>query len=348
MTLDTQLKDNSDIWYDKSKLLSYDSLFYFALGARGTGKTFAFKKWALTKPSQTVWMRRLQEDIDDLLDKKGVKFLSDMYQEGIISPDADIKVEDDILYIDGLPKIYFVALSTSQRKKSQSYAGVNEIVFDEVFESIGVGRRQYLKKEVFLYLDFYETVNRMRALSGRPECRGIFLSNKTSWVNPYFSEWNITPFTDRFKTFEDGLIVVENYSNEKFTELKKATKFGRLINGTEYGNYAIDNDVWLDNDAFIADKPVDSIEKFDIRYEDKYIGVWIGEDSNIYCSYANNHTKKRVYGLQFECKDSEIPMYPNRFPVKDLKEVYLQGRLRFEDNTIKSIMFSIIQTGGKE
>ena len=153
MTQDSQ--SNSNIWYDKGGLLSHNSLFFFALGARGTGKTFAFKKWALTKDSQTVWVRRYQEDIDDLQKK----FLTDMYAEGVLQPeDADrIKIEDETLTIDGIPKIFFVPLSVSGRKKSQSYHGVNEIIFDEAFE--GVGNRKYLKDEVWLFMELYETIS---------------------------------------------------------------------------------------------------------------------------------------------------------------------------------------------
>ena len=341
MTQDSQ--SNSNIWYDKGGLLSHNSLFFFALGARGTGKTFAFKKWALTKDSQTVWVRRYQEDIDDLQKT----FLTDMYAEGVLQPeDADrIKIEDETLTIDGIPKIFFVPLSVSGRKKSQSYHGVNEIIFDEAFE--GVGNRKYLKDEVWLFMELYETINRLRVLSNRPEVRAIFISNKTSWVNPYFAEFGITPFTSRFKTFKNGLITVENYSNEAFTALKKQTPFGRLIEGTTYGGYAIDNEVWLDDNACIEARPEGSKEQVDLNCNGTYIGVWTHPNGKAYCCYANNHQKMRTYCIRYNGNMDEIPLTPGKFPLKDLIELYNQNRLRFEDNIIKQAVFNVIQTGGK-
>ena len=35
------------MWYDISKTLSYNALFNFVIGARGVGKTYAFKRWAI-------------------------------------------------------------------------------------------------------------------------------------------------------------------------------------------------------------------------------------------------------------------------------------------------------------
>lgn len=343
-TTDSQLDseiDKKKIFYDKSLLLSKNGLFNFCLGARGTGKTFAFKSWALTSEKQTVWVRRYQEDIDDLKDK----FLGDMYAEGVLQPEDDVKIDSDILYIGGFPKIYFVALSTSQRKKSQSYHNVDKIIYDEVFE--GVGNRRYLRNEVDILLELYETVNRLR-LDGRRDCRVFLLSNKTTFVNPYFTYWGILPFTDRFKSFKSGLIVVENYENQEFVNLKKQSKFGQLIAGTKYGDYAIDNMVWLDDDAFLVDSKPDKARLLcNIRFEDLYIGMWVGKDEEILYFMKQYNKDKFTYTTMYEAKDDEFPLAPTRNPLKLIKQAYELGLTRFENNVIKQVIFTIIQQGGK-
>lgn len=74
-----------NLWYKKEPLLSHNGLFNMVLGARSTGKTFCFKEWAVSKmKSQCVWVRRYQEDIEDMSDK----FLTDLIQEGKIDPEA--------------------------------------------------------------------------------------------------------------------------------------------------------------------------------------------------------------------------------------------------------------------
>lgn len=332
-------QDKQKIFYDKTPLLSHNGLFNFCLGARGTGKTFAFKKWALTSQGQTVWLRRYQEDIDDLL----TKFLGDMYAEHVVEPEDNIEIKNGTLYINGMEKIFFVSLSTSTRKKSQSFHGVDKIIYDEVFE--GVGNRRYLKNEVDILLELYETVNRLR-LDGRKDVRVYLLSNKTTFVNPYFTYWNILPFTERFKTFKEGLIVVENYENKDFNKLKKESKFGQLITGTKYGDYAIDNEIWLDDNAFIGDKPADAKRCMcNIRYGDIHIGMW---ECDIGLYFGTELNPNRLsYTTMYEAKDDEYPLISTRQPMKLIKEAYLQGKVLFKNNVVKNAIFTLIQTGGK-
>ena len=328
------------IWYNKTPLMSRNGFINFVLGARGTGKTYCFKKWALEKPMQTVWVRRYQEDIDDLQDK----FMGDLIGTGVIDPEEhDIVCEAGKLSIDGEVKIYFVALNTAPRKKSQSYHMVDAIIYDEVFEMKG-GRR-YLTNEVEKFLELIETVNRLR-LDGRKEVRCFLLANKTTFVNPYFTYWNILPFTERFKTFKDGLIVVENYENKDFVEAKKQTKFGKLISGTSYGEYAIDNMAWMDDDAYIVSKKPDNCRLLgNIRFKEVMMGIWSNESE---CYIMRAHNKNRwTFTTRFEVQDGEYPLVPTRQPMKFLVECFNQGILYFEDNVCKNAIFSIIQQGGK-
>lgn len=331
--------NTQNIWYDKTPLLSRNGFFNFVLGARGTGKTFAFKKWAIKSDKQTVWVRRYQEDIDELQ----TKFLGDLYQENVIEPENDVYIKNGTLYIGGIEKIFFVALSTSQRKKSQSYGGVDKIIYDEVFE--GVGNRRYLPNEVDILLELYETVNRLR-VDGRRDCRVFLLSNKTTFVNPYFVYWNILPFSERFKSFKDGLIVVENYENKEFIKLKKETPFGRLIEGTKYGDYAIDNIVWMDDNALIGDKPADAIRCFcNIRFGETMIGVW--ESKEVVYFGTETNPNKVTFTTMYEANDDEYALAPNRNPLKQIKEIFLNGKVLFKNNVIKNAIMTIIQTGGK-
>ena len=331
--------NQKSIWYDKTPLLSRNGLFNFVLGARGTGKTFEFKKWAIKSDKQTVWVRRYQEDIDELTGK----FLGDLYQENVIQPEDDIYIRNGVLYVGGIEKVFFIALSTSQRKKSQSFGGVDKIIYDEVFE--GVGNRRYLPNEVDILLELYETINRLR-IDGRRDCRVFLLSNKTTFVNPYFVYWNILPFSERFKSYKGGLIVVENYENPEFIKLKKASKFGQLIEGTKYGDYAIDNIVWLDDSALIGDKPEDAKRCLcNIRFGETKFGVW--ESSNVLYFGTETNPDRITFTTMFEASDNEYSLAPNRQPLKSIKEIFLSGKVLFKNNVIKDAMFTIIQTGGK-
>ena len=336
------------IWYDKGLLCSHNALFNFTLGARGTGKTFCFKLWALTKTTQTVWVRRHEEDLHSkigagLLD--GDKFLKDVVAEGYIDPAEYRQEANSILrnygteeFPDWRVQIQFIALKTSSRVKSQSYHDTDMIVYDEFLER---NQSKYIKNEAEVFLELYETVNRLR-LDGRKEVRVFFLANNISFINPYFAYWNILPFEGRFKTFKNGLICVESYTNQAFVNAKKATKFGQLIDGTKYGDYAIDNVVWMDDEAFISDVQPNSVLRYNLHVDGVYYGVWFGKD---WITISRKYNLEALtYAPLMSCEDGEYPFRKTSQVYKGLEQCYLYQLLRFEDVMCKNVFFTMMQT----
>lgn len=335
--------DKSEIFYDKSKAMSYNAMINFIMGGRGVGKTFAYKLWACTKRWETVWVRRRVEDIQELA--KGDRFYADLVGEGVVSPDTDFYVDTSGVWIDGEKKIHFVPLSVATRRKSISFHNTDTMIFDEVFEEKdpkNPNKGRYLPDEVTDFLGLFETVNRMRLPdSGRPELRAFLLGNKTTFDNPYFSYWGIYPFSDRFRTYKNGLILVENYRNEAFIELKKQTRFGQLIDGTDYGNYAIENIAWYDDNAFIEKRKPTAKYVCSIRLDDAKIGLWLDENL-LFCSQKFNPSGK-TFAKQYDCIDDEIPLKRKEAPLTWIENYYYVGKLRFEDNICKNRVFRLMQ-----
>lgn len=335
-----------DIWYDRGPLCSRNALWNYCLGARGVGKTYNFKNWAMHMEKQTVWIRRTAEDIKEITANDCLKFLSDLRQNHALDDvekfdekgKSNIKFIDGALCIDGVPKIFFVALSTSRRQKSSNYANVDIMIFDEFLER---NQSNYLKKEMDIFLELYETVNRLR-LETR-EVRVFFLANSISFVNPYFSFWNILPFEERFKMFKDGLVCVENYRNQAFVDLKNETKFGRLIKGTEYASYAIENQLWQDDNAFVKQKPDNAKFIAMLHLKDMFLGVWSAEDG-MYISRQYNKQTVYKYGIKFNCKGTEAPLTFSSFPLREIKLFFNYGKLFFEDTVVKTNIYMLLQT----
>lgn len=333
-------EQNKNIWYNRSELLSHNGLFNFTLGARGVGKTFSFKLWAVTSPGQTVWVRRYVEDVKSLMADNGSKFMSDLIAKQKIPEDTEFYIDGNILYINDEPKVYFVGLSTARRLKSQSFPLVDKIIFDEFLEE-ETRTSAYLKDEVNTFLGLYETVNRLR-LMGEKQVRVFFLANKSSFVNPYFSFWHITPFEKRFKKFKDGLIVVENYLNEDFKKLKNETPFGKLVKGTDFGKFAIDNIAWHDDYAFVKKRSPKAKHRCNIRYNGTTIGIWLDEDG-IYCSFDNNQ-EAPTFALRYETKENEYLLTKKGYPMENLMTAYEYNALRFESITIKQYIYELMQS----
>lgn len=326
---DVQTIKKEDIFYSDSEVFGYNAFISFILSARGNGKTFGFKKRALNAPYQTMWVRRYEEDLNDF----EKEFMKDLIQEGLYQENS-ITIQNHRLIMDGEVKIFFVALSQAFRKKSVSYGGVNLIVFDEFIEARKT--RSYLKGEVEMFLDLIETVNRLRI--DRPEVRVFCLANKVTFANPYFVYWGIKEFEGRFKKFQKGMIVVENYYNATFTELKKKSRFGQLIEGTKYGKYAVDNEVLRDTQDFIKQKPDNAKYLCAMRIGRNYVGFWKA-DNCIYCSSQYN-SNKVVFAPRDDLQEGEFALKSTDVPILWLKDLNGIGHAFFEDSLIKDICYN--------
>lgn len=332
------MTDEQGIFYDRTPALSHNAVITMCTGMRGGGKTFSYKEWCITDPSYSfVWVRRY----DTELKKCEKTFLGDMIQEKVIAPESvkDWKLQGHTLYYKDRPKGYFIALSKQAIEKSGSFHTVDKIVFDECFLKPH-GSHRYLNDEVEMFLELMETVNRLR-LDGRREVRAVLIGNKTSYLNPWFAYYGIKPFDGRFRWApgKKGLVLVENYTNAKFSEIKRHTKFGRLIDGTKYGDYVIENEAWFDDgDAFITKKPNKCQPILTITYHGKRYGVW-SDSETVYIgeSFVSN------VNLAGSIDDMTEEIQISFVTLRKLKSNYENGSLRFRDVNTKFEILDMLQ-----
>lgn len=118
-----------------------------------------------------------------------------------------------------------------------------------------------------IFYGLIETIARTR------DVKIFMLANAVTTTNPYFLYFDLhLPYNNDIVTFKDGLILVQYMKNEEFRELKKKTKFGKLISGTSFEKYAIDNQFMLDNKNFIMKKLGTS--KFSFAFTYKRRNIW--------------------------------------------------------------------------
>lgn len=216
------------------------------------------------------------------------------------------------------------------------------IVFDECL--IGEGMHHYLKNEVEMLLEFIETVNRMRGAIGEKEVMVFCISNKTSFVNPHFAYWHILPFEGRWKWApgKKGLVLVENYKNRAFSDAKRKTKMGRLVDGTDYGAYLIDNEAWFDDDAFISTKiPVGAKAIHNLKYHGDVYGVWWTQGIGIHISRKYDPQVK-TWAVE-EDHEEGMNLIARRGVANQIMEYYTIGACTFEDAEIKGMAVDIMQ-----
>ena len=132
-------------------------------------------------------------------------------------------------------------------------------------------KKYYLQNEVETFLNLIETIARMRKV------RVFLLGNAGNILtNPYFLYFDLqVPYNTDIKIYKDGLILVQYMNNEEYRNKKKDTDFGRLVAGTSYEKFAIENqDNHLNND-FIEKKKGTSRFCFGFIYNGNTFGVWI-------------------------------------------------------------------------
>ena len=333
---------DSSIFWNPEKVISHDCLLNFILGERGVGKSFSMTKFViddfLRHGHEFVYLRRYKTELDTSVPK----FFDAIRNENVYGEDFELKVKKSSkmseLVVDGRTAGYAVALSTANILKSTSFAKVKNIVFDEFI--IDRGAYHYLPNEVEKMLDIIETIARLRNV------RVFFLGNSLTISNPYFNYFDIfVPRDCEYRTFKDGLILVNYIKNQKYRDVKKNTKFGRLIAGTDYGNYAIENQFLRDNESFIEKRHEDGINWNVVNLFGRTYGVWIGKQSRkIYVESSYDKRNRRVYSTdEYNHDENTLLLCARKDWFKIVAENYKIGNVRFENQRCKEDCMKLLR-----
>lgn len=333
----------NNFYYNYDKLFSYNFLIAFVIGERGVGKSFNAKVAVLKKYLKTgeqfMYIRRYKTELDTAL----TTFWNDLidngyFEEHNLSIRKNKKLTEFIC--DGKVCGYAVSLSTANILKSTAFPKVQTIIFDEFLLDNG-GTHRYLKNEVTMFLDVIETTFRLR------DGQTILLGNNIApYASPYFAYWDLELPTgeNEFRTFRDGAIVVNYIRNLEYRKRKKESRFGKLIDGTLYGLYAIDNQALRENDSFIAKKPAKAYFVVVLIINGFPIGVWNGRDGHLYLSekYDPNTRLRFVFDFTDHTEGTVFTNIKDNMWLKLCIRAYKVGSLMFESQKIKSIVVKLL------
>ena len=331
------------IYYNYDKLFSYNFLIAFVIGERGVGKSFnakvAVMKKFLKSGEQFLYIRRYKTELDTALQT----FWDDLQMNGYFE-DYDLTVKKSKMLTEfrcnGKVCGYAVPLSTANILKSTAFPKVSTIIFDE-FLLDNSGTYHYLKNEVTILLDVIETVFRLR------EGKTILLGNALNvHASPYFAYWNLELPTDgsEFRTFKDGSILINYIRNLDYRKAKKESRFGKLIAGTAYGRYAIDNEVFRENNNFIEKRPTVSSFYGMIIINGMSIGIWDGHNGFLYLSekYDPNTLHKFVLDYNDHTEHTIFTSVRENMYIHICMRAYKQGWLKFESQKIKAVALEVL------
>lgn len=334
---------SENIYYNFDKLFSYNFLIAFVIGERGVGKSFnakvAVMKKFLKTGEQFIYIRRYKTELDTSLQT----FWDDLVQHGYFK-DCDLKVNKSKMLTTftckGKVCGYAVPLSTANILKSTAFPKVSTIIFDE-FLLDNSGTYRYLKNEVTMLLDVIESVGRLR-----DNVKTILLGNALNvHASPYFAYWNLElPYDSEFRTYFDNAIVVNYIKNEKYRAAKKKSRFGKLIDGTAYGKYAIDNEVFRENNSFIEKRPSNATFYGMIIINGLNIGIWNGRNGYLYLSekYDPNTVHKFALDYNDHTEQTIFTTVRENIYMHICIKAYKQGWLKFENQKVKAVAINVL------
>lgn len=323
------------LYYNPNKMLSYNRILNFIIGARGIGKSFSMKEYPIKRflkhGEQFIYVRRYKPEL-----KKVTNYFNDIMT---LFPEHQFKVKGREFYIDGKLAGWAIPLSSWQSEKSNAYPMVSTIIFDEfIREKDNSG---YMPNEVEALLNLMDTVFR-----NRDNVRCVCLSNAVSVVNPYFLYFGLVPnINKRYNAYES--ILIEIPDSKDFSEERRKTKFGNLIDGTEYGEMSLDNEFTNDSQLFIEKRSKDSKFVFSVIYKGMTIGIWIDQEVGLlYLSQDHDPSTKFCFALSSEDLKENAMMitgWRNNYYLKKLVKAFMNGYLRFDNQVLRNTGYEMFK-----
>lgn len=351
--------DTSMFWNARQTLTHSDCLYYVIVGNRGGGKSFGAKEWAidnfLKKGEQFGYIRRYRDDLKEPM-KQFFKDIEYKY------PDYEFKVDANYFYIRLKPEDekekwkesdiagFGFVLSTANNKKSISYPNITTLIYDEFLLQASGGVR-YLPKEPIALLNLYETI--ARPGSGHKRVVLLMLANAISITNPYFLFFGLKMPKKQDKNGKwiwkhpTKPILVEDVRNETFIDAKKNTEFGKIVEGTEYADYSIENKFLLDDDTFIERKTPNSRYFFTFTYMDHTLGVWADyKEGKMFVSSDIDPSYPLKYSLTMKDHKPNTMFLKSQnrsLHFRSFLDAFKSGFVRFETMNIKNITYEVIK-----
>ena len=340
------------MWWNSQRLLSYNKTLNACVSNRGGGKTIESMRLVTSSYLKTghtaVWLRRWDTELDaTFMDKFFTDFaFTQQFNEYEFKTKKSknggvgyIKLKTSETWE---PYIQFMCLNTALKHKSVPFPSVRYIIFDE-FIIDKKSNMRYLKNEVFVFLELLQSIMRLRS-----DVRVLFLGNSLSVVNPYFIYFNIRRLTQEFTI--RGEFAVQLFKDSDYTQSMKDSRFGKLVSGSQYETYAIENEFIRDKETFIEKKSPSATYWFALKYDDDYISIWQDGKKGLYYVDDSFDSNRVCFATTTDAHDLNTIMLDSLktyFPIKSLIWAYDMGKIRFKNIKVQSIFYDIMYLFGR-
>ena len=314
------------MYYNYNKIRTFRQPIKAIVGGEGIGKTYGLKMLLLEEndeqPFEVVWFIRYDTDINPLYIQKWQDDLPIEYK-------SRITVDGQTLCVDGVPFVFFKALSKFIVGKGVPYPNVKYAVFDEFILD---KHSRYLPNEIFAFKRWTQSIFRLRPVNW------WLLANALSFDNPYFNYFKVKK--DRGNEWFTNSKIAIHFpkSNKDFVSTAMQSDYYKLFNDEETVSYGLNAEFYFDNEEFICSQPRHAQPKFNIKVGKNIYSVW-QTDKLFWIS-----TKKITIDT-FALMKSDVAPNVVFIPTFNnlIQKAYTNNMLYFESLTIKNLILEKIK-----
>lgn len=333
------------MYWNINQILPYQRNFNFINGERSIGKTYTTLKFvisrAIDRGHEFIYLVRTCDEKKNGAFKKAIsKVTANEFPQCCFNCNNDtLRLEVDEVKT---PLGYCYALSEAVKMKKESFPNVKYMIFDEYMleESHTIS---YVNgwKEPDLLLNIYHTVDREQ-----DRVVVFLLGNNTTFYNPYHMHpaFNIPAvpqgeiWTSKYVLFQSAV------ADDELEQERDKCKFLKMIEQTEYGNYAKDGVYQDSNISFIEELPTKREYYFTITYDGLEYGVWFSARKDM-TYIASKHIPNYRFNYALKERDhnenTTLINGANCTHLKWLARRFKNGLVRFDspETRIKANLF---------
>jgi hypothetical protein len=120
-----------------------------------------------------------------------------------------------------------------------------------------------------------------------------------------------------------------------------------LIDGTEYGEMALDNNFVNDSQVFIDKRSKNSRFICSVVYNGMTFGIWVDSDIGLmYLSTEYDPSSKLVFAMTTEDLDENTMLmsnWKNNYYLVKMVSAFKKGYLRFDNQVVRNIAYELFK-----
>lgn len=326
------------------ELLNRSLPFNFAVGGRGTGKTYGSLCECIDTERKFLLIRRTQAQSDIITRPEFSPFKKICADRGLQITCAPVtKYNSAFFYYteneegkkiqQGEPIGYSAALSTFSNIRGFDASDVDLMIFDEF---IPERHERPIKNEFEALMNCYETVNRNRELQGGKPVQLLCLANANDVSNPVFVGFNLVKKASAMvekgqEVYQDAKrgICLYMLQHSPISEDKRDTALYRATAGTRFSEMALDNSFSFNDFGNIGSRP---LQEYTPVCAISRITIYKHKSNGTYYVSMHRTGSPPVYS------DSESDVQRFRRMYGWLWEAYMLQKITFEEYLCENLL----------